>query len=778
MSRTLQFKRYGSATLANTIGANGELIINTTNKTLTVHDGITPGGFTLLNEAVEMDIDQYARNTANSATSNITIIQGVNVTQNTNITSVNNFAQNAFNKANAAYNYANTIISDTQIDQYARNTANTNLNNITIVQGVNADQNTRISIAEGVDVGQNTRITIIENVNTTQNTNISSADTKAQAAFDSANTKLSLSGGIIAGNVTSNYFIGNGSQLSGISYDNISNTPPMVSPQYEYHVAKNGNDTTGDGSLLNPWLTIGKALTASANSSKIILHAGSYDEEVNVNNLLSTTFTSFDAGGFGSASPSINGNVIVSGTSSSIAFKNVGIRRGLTHSASGSLYLTDLTVGSSDYLATFNKSGSGYLSVQDCSIANIVGANLPNVNITGSGVSLFNNTQFASLTANNASAQISLVNGCTTYSVTLLTGTLNVFDCIMYTLSPSANAIAATGGTLQLRNSLLVNPTNMTPAKINLASPTVFAYDDIFFDRTNSVLGISANTVADFQNVRLFNSLSANTISANTITNNQLIFPDNTYQNTAFTDTQVTNITSATNLAQAAFNQANTGVQTYTNSNVISLLSSFGSNNITTTGNVTASRFIGDGSALSNVTANIANIAGNIVGTQPNVTLVAGSYDWTFDNTGTLTLPGNTFDVKYNNGTQVDIVTRFEGSWNVATGNSTVSFTVNENETYYMWVEGNIPNGIITWNATATITNTNVPVVGAQYAWVYSGGGTPIDFTSLPNQFIGTANTIVRSSVAPSATTNRFDFGINNTSGSAQTVRYGWVKIS
>jgi len=85
-------------------------------------------------------------------------------------------------------------------------------------------------------------------------------------------------------------------------------------------------------------------------------------------------------------------------------------------------------------------------------------------------------------------------------------------------LAPSANAITATGGTLQLRNSLLVNPANMTPAKINLASPTVFAYNDIFFDRTNSVLGISANTVVDFQNVRLFNSLSANTISANTIT--------------------------------------------------------------------------------------------------------------------------------------------------------------------------------------------------------------------------------------------------------------------
>ena len=112
------------------------------------------------------------------------------------------------------------------------------------------------------------------------------------------------------------------------------------------------------------------------------------------------------------------------------------------------------------------------------------------------------------------------------------------------------------------------------------------------------------------------------------------------------------------------------------------------------------------------------------------------------------------------------------------TGNSTQSFTVAASETYYLWVDCNIPNGILAWNATATVTNTNVPVVGQQFAWVYNGGGSPIDFTSIPNQFIGTANTIVRSNVAPSSTTNRFDFGINNTSGGNITVRYGYTNIS
>jgi hypothetical protein len=131
-----------------------------------------------------------------------------------------------------------------------------------------------------------------------------------------------------------------------------------------------------------------------------------------------------------------------------------------------------------------------------------------------------------------------------------------------------------------------------------------------------------------------------------------------------------------------------------------------------------------------------------------------------------------------NGATLSNVATKFSGTISVPVGNSTQSFTVDAGHTYQLWLDCNIPNGILAWNATATITNTNVPVVGDQYAWVYDGGGTPIDFTSIPNQFVGTANTIVRSNVAPSSTTNVFSFGINNTSGNSQTIRYGWVRIS
>ena len=59
---------------------------------------------------------------------------------------------------------------------------------------------------------------------------------------------------------------------------------------------------------------------------------------------------------------------------------------------------------------------------------------------------------------------------------------------------------------------------------------------------------------------------------------------------------------------------------------------------VSATGNVTAANFIGNGVGLTNLTY---SATGNIVGSQANVSIVAGSYTYTFDNTGNLTLPTN-----------------------------------------------------------------------------------------------------------------------------------------
>jgi hypothetical protein len=118
------------------------------------------------------------------------------------------------------------------------------------------------------------------------------------------------------------------------------------------------------------------------------------------------------------------------------------------------------------------------------------------------------------------------------------------------------------------------------------------------------------------------------------------------------------------------------------------------------------------------------------------------------------------------------------GSWTVTPGTNNYSFTVDINNTYNLWVQGNIPNGIIVYNATVSVSNTNVPVIGYQYAWNYTGGGSPILFTSIPDQIIGTAGAISTSSPSVITPTNTFVFGIQNNTGSNITVNYGYVKVS
>jgi len=68
----------------------------------------------------------------------------------------------------------------------------------------------------------------------------------------------------------------------------------------------------------------------------------------------------------------------------------------------------------------------------------------------------------------------------------------------------------------------------------------------------------------------------------------------------------------------------------YGNANVATFLAAYGSNTISTSGNITAGNLIGN-----------ISITSNVVGTQANVTLVAGSYSTVFDNTGVATFPGN-----------------------------------------------------------------------------------------------------------------------------------------
>ena len=115
MAKTLQFKRYTTSVLANTTGSIGELIVDTNTSTITVHDGITPGGKYTAN-AIML---QVALNQANAAydlantdstyiTSNVAILSGINNSQNNTINLVFAQANVSFTQANLAYTQANS----------------------------------------------------------------------------------------------------------------------------------------------------------------------------------------------------------------------------------------------------------------------------------------------------------------------------------------------------------------------------------------------------------------------------------------------------------------------------------------------------------------------------------------------------------------------------------------------------------------------------------------------------------------------------------------------
>ena len=202
--------------------------------------------------------------------------------------------------------------------------------------------------------------------------------------------------------------------------------------------------------------------------------------------------------------------------------------------------------------------------------------------------------------------------------------------------------------------------------------------------------------------------------------------------------------------------------------------STYGDSNVILLGYATNANVALKANVIDLTTANVTEVT-NLYFT--NARAIAAVTNTSLSN---LTVSGNVAATNFvgSGSSLTGVALKTSGSWTVTTGTNTYSFTVPASGTYQLWVDCNIPNGILAWNATATITNSNVPIVGAQYAWVYNGGGSPVDFTSIPNQFTGTSNTIVRSSVGASGTTNRFDFGINNTSGGNITVRYGWVAIS
>ena len=142
---------------------------------------------------------QSSYDKANSASSNTVVIQGVDVWQNTRMSAIESYAQSAYSTANSGGGGGGTL------DQVARNTANSASSNTIILQGINVTQNTRLTGVETLAQaafdqantgggGGGTIDQYSRDVNVYQNTRINTVQVLAQAAFDYANTFVDSGG--------------------------------------------------------------------------------------------------------------------------------------------------------------------------------------------------------------------------------------------------------------------------------------------------------------------------------------------------------------------------------------------------------------------------------------------------------------------------------------------------------------------------------------------------------------------------------------------------------
>lgn len=110
---------------------------------------------------------------------------------------------------------------------------------------------------------------------------------------------------------------------SAVTLDGVLTCPAVSTPAFaqQYFVAPGGNNTTGNGTVANPFATVGAAIAAAyaaaGSSACIVLAAGTYTEDVSIDSSVATDITIV---GSGREEVLLQGNVAIGkGTPSSIS---------------------------------------------------------------------------------------------------------------------------------------------------------------------------------------------------------------------------------------------------------------------------------------------------------------------------------------------------------------------------------------------------------------------------------------------------------------------------
>ena len=393
------------------------------------------------------------------------------------------------------------------------------------------------------------------------------------------------------GNVTGNYILGNGSQLTGITGGVTSAAGNNLNFQYNNSGAFAGVPNTyfysGNGTI-----EIASAkFEAGAGPSSQITVPGTAGYVSVVGNVIAGNVTTtgvitatgnIQAGnvrtvGLMSATGNISGNYFIGngsqltgitggnatpgGSANTLQFNNGGVFGGISDSfhytANG---ITEISKVRFSSTAAGGGSGelfvpgtAGYVSV----VGNIIGGNISSAgqisaagNVTA-GYFVGNGSLLSNITGANVTGTVATANIANSVAGSNVTGSVAQAN-----VANTANAVAGANVSGQVANALVAG-TVYTNAQPNITSVG-----------TLTSVSVTGNTTAG-------NILTGGTVSASgNITGNYILG----------------NGSQLTGLAA-----------TYGNANVTTFLAAYGSNTISTTGNISASYFAGDGSQLTNL---------------------------------------------------------------------------------------------------------------------------------------------------------------------------------
>jgi len=276
--------------------------------------------------------------------------------------------------------------------------------------------------------------------------------------------------------------------------------------QYEIHVSQvDGNDTTGNGDLLKPVATIGKALlivsasVASTDRRTIIVHPGTYIENITVN----TTNTYLFSTGLLGANCLISGSVTISAASRMSGIKMTN----LIVSSSNPIYINNCAVDEQ-----MTVSGSGYLEVQNTSLQCTSGIQV--VGPASSGV-IFENCSLYPLTVNNASAAVYVISCNQAITPTLTAGALTITRSTISSLTSGATSTALTtaaGSVLVLESCNVYN--SLLTSHAAITANGFYSIKNVIYNRSASTLASLSGTGGPLATVSQFQYINADNITS------------------------------------------------------------------------------------------------------------------------------------------------------------------------------------------------------------------------------------------------------------------------